>query len=331
MDLPERKCERMLKTYCKTGRRHVEEGRPCQDRYAAVLAGEGFLMAVADGHGGQPYVRSGLGARMACRAAVSVFQGDDREYQKYGHLIKKKFDAYIRKHLECRPLSEQEKLKLGGNPPEYAYGTTLSVVYMTDHETFVLHIGDGDLHVMDSKGEFFPPLPEDPCCVGGATSSLVTEDAESYIRTALYQDRASCAVLYSDGYETERIRPWEIIEMIATRPSEPEMEQIFLRGDRRGDDQTVLFYYDEKLTQSDKFKAGFERERIRLSLLQEEENLRRRYSELKAYLTDAVNIARQKNGMEKQVFLRKIEPRYQEYLQIQDRLTEIRDLLDRRM
>ena len=85
------------------------------------------------------------------------------------------------------------------------------------------------------------------------------------------------------------------------------------------------------MTQTDEFKAGFERESIRLSLLQEEENLKRRYSELKAYLTDAVNIARQKNGMEKQVFLRKIEPRYQEYLQIQDRLTEIRDLLDRRM
>ena len=90
-------------------------------------------------------------------------------------------------HIPVAKLVQSEKEKLGNNPENYAYGTTLMAAKLTQDGTYILHIGDGKIHAVRRNGEFFPELPEDPDCRGNSTSSLVTGDAQEKIRTADYR------------------------------------------------------------------------------------------------------------------------------------------------
>ena len=313
----------MLVKIWKTGLEHIKAKRPCQDRYLTVLTDDVLILAVADGHGGKAYVRSGFGARMACQTAADVLKNRMTDCSEYGCLVKDRFDSYVKKHLARKPLSDRERFLLGDNPPEYAYGTTLLAARITENETFILHIGDGQIHVINHEGRFYAPLPDDPDCVGNITSSLVMSDACQHIRSALYPGRAACAVLYSDGYEPDTLRPWQLLSGIGRDFSEEQIEKAVKDGDKRGDDQTVVIFCDDILTENGEFQTGFQKELDCGALLQEEIQLRKHCATLTAYLEEAVKRVNLRTGMEKQRLIDYMKPRYDEYVRIQNRLSEI--------
>ena len=58
---------------CKRGRSHVAAGKVCQDYCAAEqVAEEIFVVAVADGHGGDSYLKSDVGSQTACNVIIAL-------------------------------------------------------------------------------------------------------------------------------------------------------------------------------------------------------------------------------------------------------------------
>lgn len=58
---------------CKRGRSHIATGKVCQDYCIAEKITDGiFVVAVADGHGGDDYVKSDIGSQEACNSVVEL-------------------------------------------------------------------------------------------------------------------------------------------------------------------------------------------------------------------------------------------------------------------
>ena len=84
----------------KRGRTHEKTGKPCQDRSMIKKIDENtWILTLADGHGGSPYMRSGFGAKIACRTAQKIMADETIPVKEYPKKIKEVFDAYTEKHL----------------------------------------------------------------------------------------------------------------------------------------------------------------------------------------------------------------------------------------
>ena len=314
----------MLLKAQKIGRTHKAKNLPCQDRCMTYSDGEALVLVVADGHGGEPYVRSGFGARIACRMAVKVLSDANVPPEEYPACIKAGFDSCVEKHLRLRPLTEREKEKLGNNPENYAYGTTLMAAKLTQDGTYILHIGDGKIHAVRRNGEFFPELPEDPDCRGNSTSSLVTEDAQEKIRTAYYGEPAGCVILHTDGYQPDGEYPWMIYGNAGYGYSHADLLAELEAGDRRGDDQTAVLFYDSENVELEVFHNGLEKEAEKYRRKCRRARLLKREKELSAFLASALEKYKRLGRAEMEEFkTRSIQPRYEEYMEIQRELAKL--------
>lgn len=257
--------------------------RHCQDACLIRQLPESTVLAVADGHGGSAYVRSGLGARFACAAAAKLLAAGIST-EEFPAAMKDTFDRMTQKHLLHRPLEDWESERLRGLPPLQSYGTTLLAAHLTPEGTRVFQLGDGGIHALDSHGRFLPELPPDPDCLGSITTSLVQpgEQVHSHFRSAFYKD---CAVitLFTDGYCCSG-RPIGLLEALG----DPEATEAALKKGWRGDDQTLLLAVLSDAAASEAFSVGFEKE---ARLVREEEAARKvtvkaalEYRELYCYL-----------------------------------------------
>lgn len=222
----------------KIGWEHKKAGKVCQDRFLVRHIGQRLLLAVADGHGGAPYSRSLTGARLACQAAEKVFSVPQPDYNRAHLLIKGVFDWLVREHLERFPLNPEEQALLGQAPGQYAYGTTLICAVLEPQGVYRYHLGDGELHIVDANGRLMAPLPEDPDCVCGFTTSLVEDTAPSDARWEYTPVPAAAAILFTDGYDCGTPVPWQLLSLLETLPE--EIPQQLLRAGTNGDDQTVV-------------------------------------------------------------------------------------------
>jgi len=283
------------------------------------------VLAVADGHGGEPYVRSGFGAHIACKAALKVMSDRTIRAEAYPARIKAIFDSYVAKHLRLHPLTEDEKEKLGDDPEHYAYGTTLIAAKLTCDGTYMLHIGDGKLCAVKRNGEFFPEPPKDPDCVGNITSSLVTDDAEKKIRTAYYNEPAGCVILHTDGYDPDGEYPWRIFENIGEGYSQAGLMTELEEGDKNGDDQTAVVFYDEKGVDAAAFRAGVEKEKEKYREKCQRALLIKKMNDLKSFLTAALEKCKrlEDEGLEEKLEefkIRSVQPRYKAYMELRRQL-----------
>lgn len=106
-----------------TGRQHMDTGRPCQDRFLIQQTGDRLILAVADGHGGDPHCRSDAGAQFACEAALEVLADENTDYTQAHIAIKRLFDEKVTAHLLDTPMTQSEMELLEDAPAQYAYGT----------------------------------------------------------------------------------------------------------------------------------------------------------------------------------------------------------------
>ena len=65
---------------CKRGKGHVQANTVCQDYCLAESINKDiFVAAVADGHGGEAYVKSDVGSRKACEVLLNLI----KDYAKF--------------------------------------------------------------------------------------------------------------------------------------------------------------------------------------------------------------------------------------------------------
>ncbi len=154
----------------KRGRGHVERGTVCQD-YCLVkdVSDDVLVIAVADGHGGDIYVKSDIGARIACETLVSSVEtilkikldslsGDtwveavrDKAFKtKYIKMWKDKVLENYRSNPENKPEPVE------GNIIKQ-YGTTILFAVVTKEYYVLGQLGDGAILMFnnDSQGQLF--------------------------------------------------------------------------------------------------------------------------------------------------------------------------------
>ena len=248
---------RILKS-CTIGEQHIAAHRPCQDRYMVKQSDDRLILAVADGHGGSCYCRSGIGAQFACEAAIETLYDSGIPWEEVGTRIKELFDCKVGDHLREEPLTGGELVLVNGHASEIAYGTTLLCCCITREGTFSAQIGDGDMYALTSSGAFLPPLPEDENCIGFFTTSLISHKAAQQFRWRYDTEPAAVVALYTDGYVPRTSRPWKLIELAQTQPE--EIPQEILDAGKRGDDQTVLVALRTDMVGTQEFQTGYAEE-----------------------------------------------------------------------
>lgn len=314
----------MLYSAWTKGKKHTKQHKPRQDRFITYQDGSCTILIIADGHGGEPYVRSGFGARIACNVALDILK-EDFCTDQYPVAIKEKFDRLVKKHIGLKPLFPYEKEKLGNLPEEYSYGTTLLAVKITSDGITALQVGDGKICLLNKDGMLFPELPEDTNCIGSNTSSLVQENAIQKFRYAFYPEAAICAILYTDGYEPKGNYPWSIFEGIKPQYSNEELLQELALGDKYGDDQTILLLIDDSHFDLELFHKGISDIRRTYSNQRKKTKLQEELVSLQSFLSSALNrYKKMTSRKEAEEFKRKsIKPRYQKYLMIKQQLDDL--------
>lgn len=253
---------------CRTGSSHITRHKPCQDRLCHVQTPDFTLVAVADGHGSAEYTRSGLGARFAVYAAQKVLPSDAPDEEVVAD-IKWLYDHLVARHLSRHPLSDREMALLSAAKlhPVSAYGCTLAaaVIDYNRGTTTRYCLGDSGVFCIDTGGRFPPSMPEDPACVGSATSSMCQspETVKQHFRIQHLNDMAAVGV-YSDGAEAEDWRAAEALfstgdDEASEEPMETRVEKLLKMCDH-GDDQTFVLAVDPEAVTTDDFQAGLAEE-----------------------------------------------------------------------
>ena len=255
---------------CRTGSSHIMRHKPCQDRLCRVQTPDFTLvLAVGDGHGSAEYTRSGLGARFAVYAAQKVLPSDapDEEVVKD---IKWLYDHLVARHMARHPLSDREMglLSAARLHPVAAYGCTLAAAVIdSKHNTTTLYrLGDSGIFCIDTDGRFPPSMPEDPACVGSATSSLCQspETVKQHFRIQHLDGIMATVGVYSDGAEAEDWRAAEVLfskgdDEESTESMENRVEKL-LKVTDHGDDQTFVLAVEPEAVNTDDFQTGIAEE-----------------------------------------------------------------------
>ncbi len=211
------------------GASHLKSGRPCQD-YSYSISGSKFAVAiVSDGHGGDKYIRSETGSKIAteiCRDSIRLIFGkridikgamakfkpnpDATIMQLASYIIFKWREAVTYHFLnqpfttkEIEHLSDKDKAALEKDDGWIsAYGTTLIAVVRTSLFWFGLQIGDGKCVVVTEDDAYLQPIPWDDKCFLNATTSLCDEKALERFRFYFSAENLPKAIfLATDGLD----------------------------------------------------------------------------------------------------------------------------------
>lgn len=202
------------------GASHARNGRPNQDAVRVVPvngAVPGIVASVCDGHGGDRYVRSDVGSRVAVEVACAVGQqaladlgahADPEDVRSYlarsaSSAIVARWRDRVLDDVTRRAFTDDERLAAGApleSDPLIAYGCTLLLAVFGPKWVGLLQIGDGDVTVVRGT-DVSAPVPTDERLVGSETTSLCLPSAVDDTRVAaLAEPLPDLVVLTSDGY-----------------------------------------------------------------------------------------------------------------------------------
>ncbi len=244
----------MIFSKTATGYLHLKSGKPCQDFSISYHDGERSILAVCDGHGGELYIRSHIGSKLAAKAALQVLLECSKE-QFYGqklvracenvklkilcawnHLVEEHLKEFPLRKGEIEHLDEGKRVQLKRNPIK-AYGTTLCALLVLGGRAICARIGDSEAFVIGHKqiASIFKEDEEEP--VGNYTHSLCDEDAFSHICVEALETRYVKGVLLcTDGV----INPYQNLENFARSFALPTVERL-----RAGKQQEVADFIEK--------------------------------------------------------------------------------------
>ena len=211
------------------GSSHIKQNKPLQDYAAATsdrLKSYAYAL-VADGHGGDKYIRSAKGSELAVRCAVDSINGVLKEIlwdvtKKKKNLIEKNLKLICIKtslswneaviaDYKTNPLSEEEikfceseKIELPSSDEDIPvfYGSTLLAAVYLEHFDFwfTIQIGDGKCAVIKNDlSVVFPEELENEKLGFGITTSLCNKEAANEFRFAYGFERIAGITVMSDG------------------------------------------------------------------------------------------------------------------------------------
>ena len=195
----------------KKGRGHVANGTPCQDYCLIENIGTDIqVVAIADGHGGESYVKSDIGSKIACELlydfACKAYKYSKTESQNDEWLsfflnsgFKRDFISTWRsKVLQHYKKSEQRSGESNLSIIK-KYGTTLIFAIFTNEKILFGQLGDGAVLLFDKFGRF-QLFKRHEVKLTSSTSSLVSGRAEYAFITDCYDRYCFPYVLLStDG------------------------------------------------------------------------------------------------------------------------------------
>jgi serine/threonine protein phosphatase PrpC len=206
------------------GYSHLASGKPCQDASYAASNDHYAVAIVSDGHGGEAYSRSDVGAQMALHAARYVIDNNPLTSWHDPYIRPALFDELVRTwvdlvtehdsstHDDDTDITHVFDLVPPTRSPEITmrYGCTLMLACVHPNGWFAFQIGDGKcvaIHPLAPTGDpaqlTSEPIPNDERCFLNQTTSLCDADAAAEFRFC-GGDRDSTPVaifLGSDGID----------------------------------------------------------------------------------------------------------------------------------
>ena len=220
------------------GYSHIREDKECQDSSLCWQTDSYAAVIVCDGHGGDKYIRSAQGSKIACEAgkrAIDEFMGriytkkpfslgtyasainvtnSDKLLSQLERSIIASWNEQTEKSCAVSPLdtderwealSEADKRSLK-KTPQKAYGSTFLAGVISYDFCFLLKLGDGNANVIKSNELVYSPEElSDDALQFNLTSSLSGSDADVAFRHyfAEIQKGEECRIcgiaLSSDG------------------------------------------------------------------------------------------------------------------------------------
>lgn len=224
------------------GYSHKLNNIECQDASYSWLDRGYCGIIVCDGHGGEKYIRSAIGSKLACEvgySALSTFMLEaSKEFKKdpalfrAKHSVAAKLDrlqraitiqwreavaADIREHPfaedeRFEALSDGNRASLAIDDGIKAYGTTFVAGIMSQEFLYIIKLGDSNACIVLDDGQvLMPDELSDPQLQFNRTTSLCNSDADIQFRNYFMKiddhHRPAALILSSDGvincYHTE--------------------------------------------------------------------------------------------------------------------------------
>lgn len=226
----------MITYFTKTsiGYSHIKEGKACQDFSSVYHDEERTILTACDGHGGNLYVRSDRGSRLASMAVIKVLQDIDKS--AFFHYTKTKVAKKIKLQVLCEwnnlvdndlsdraiskrervSLSEKDNFKLKSNPVR-AYGTTLNGAMIYGNRLICVSLGDGGIFLI-KRGRIIPAFEDDEDAVANLTYSMCQEDAYEHLKVQIFDfNELDGVLLCTDGL----INPYQSISNFENKLVKP--------------------------------------------------------------------------------------------------------------
>lgn len=166
---------------CVKGITHESKDIVNQDIGLAKVNPNHAYLIVSDGHGGDTYVRSHIGAKHAAIVLEALFNEFASIYKDYNsiNLIEQSLKADIIKSWRKLTLDHYLKNPIFNNEsdPYKFYGTTLLGVLLKEDYMVITQIGDGNILTLLENNEIIQYIEKDKELIGNETTSLCAVDA----------------------------------------------------------------------------------------------------------------------------------------------------------
>ena len=180
-----------LNSYLHIKKRKLQRKQPCEDYSLTYHDEKKAIAIISDGHGDKRCYRANYGSKLACYAALEILkpQQDFNEamLRQLSKQIIRRWQEKVQKHYQDHPTMQWE------SDIYLAYGTTLSIVVLTDSKMIVMNVGDGKCMVRFEDGTFLSVIQSESL----SPDSLCDEDVEMEI--SVYHVMPAYLMFTSDG------------------------------------------------------------------------------------------------------------------------------------
>lgn len=184
------------------GADHIAKNKICQDA-AGYLTNDNYAAAVvADGHGGEKYIRSDIGSKMAVQSAIETVDSYMKDFEKFSQKIGNNQEYILEKMQEQffarwsvgietyhkeHPLTKEETEILtreNADPKDIyvMYGSTVLIAVMAEDFYYGMLVGDGGFVVVEQDGSVSIPI-EDERSYANYCSSICSQNAIDAFRS----------------------------------------------------------------------------------------------------------------------------------------------------
>ena len=219
------------------GYNHIKANKVCQDASGSRKFEDVNIIAVADGHGSDNYIRTDRGSAFAVSAALSSIEAfirkarendlptvpdSETDLVQVAKNILAQWYAQVENDIASHPFQAEEMEKVSdkykqryasGKYNAKAYGTTLIAVCTTNEGWFGIHIGDGKCVELCADGSISEPITWDDACEQNITTSICDSDAIDEFRYVVQKDSPAAIFIGSDGIDDSYPSELELHEL----------------------------------------------------------------------------------------------------------------------